>query len=80
MTTILEKLWDIISVDFGGLYPTGHCNLVAVDKRTRYPEVEATHSTAFKPTKIKLKKMFATHGTPSQVETNKGPTLQFERI
>ena len=73
MTTIPEKPWDIISVDFGGPYPDGHYNLVAVDKRTRYPEVETTHSTAFKPTKINLKKMFATHGTPSQVETDNGP-------
>ena len=29
----------------GGLYPDGHYNLVVIDKRTRYPKVEAVHST-----------------------------------
>ena len=73
MTTIPEKPWDIVAVDFGGPYPDGHYNLVAVDKRTRYPEVRTTYSTAFKPTKEKLKEMFATHGTPRQLESDNGP-------
>nr|XP_006814683.1 PREDICTED: uncharacterized protein K02A2.6-like [Saccoglossus kowalevskii] len=45
MTTIPEKPWDVILVDFGGPYPDGHYNLVAIDKRTRYPEVETVYST-----------------------------------
>ncbi len=72
-TTIPEKPWETISVDFGGPYPDGHYNLVAIDKRTRYPEVEITHSTAFEPTQRALKKMFATHGTPRRLETDNGP-------
>jgi len=48
--------------------------LVAVDKRTRYPEVAKTHLTATQPTMEKLKTMFATHGTPRlQLETDNGP-------
>ncbi|XP_041480959.1 uncharacterized protein K02A2.6-like [Lytechinus variegatus] len=73
MTTIPDKPWDVIAVDFGGPYPDGHYNLVAVDKRTRYPEVETTHSTSFKATRTKMKKMFATHGIPNRVETDNGP-------
>ena len=73
MTPIPEKPWDVISVDFGGPYPDGHYNLVAVDKRTRYPEVKTTHSTAFKPTMEKLKEIFATHGTPRRLESDNGP-------
>ena len=73
MTPIPKKPWDIVAVDFGGPYPDGHYNLVAVDKRTRYPEVQQTHSTAFKPTKRGLKTMFATHGTPRQLESDNGP-------
>ena len=30
MTTIPEKPWDIVAVDFGGPYPDGHYNLEAV--------------------------------------------------
>eukprot|EP00794_Sanderia_malayensis_P020866 gene20866-22918_t len=73
MTVIPNKPWEVVSVDFGGPYPDGHYNLVAVDKRTRYAEVETIHSTAAKPTMKKLKKMFATHGTPKRIESNNGP-------
>ena len=67
MPEIPEKPWQVVSVDFGGPYPDGHYNLVVIDKRTRYPEVESVHSTAAKPTKEKLKKIFATYGTPEQL-------------
>ena len=73
VTDIPKKPWDVIAVDFSGPYPDGHYNLVAIDKRTRYPEVAKTHSTAFQPTKEKLKTMFATHGTPRQLESDNGP-------
>lgn len=64
MTEIQENPWEVVSVDFGGPYPDGHYNLVVIDKRTRYPEVEKLHTTACKQTKEKLKKIFATHGIP----------------
>ncbi|KAL9982486.1 hypothetical protein ACROYT_G004534 [Oculina patagonica] len=73
VTDIPKKPWDVIAVDFSGPYPDGHYNLVAIDKRTRYPEVVKTNSTAFQPTKEKLKTMFATHGTPRQLESDNGP-------
>ena len=46
----------MVSVDFGGPFPDGHYNLLVIDKRTRYPEVEIVYPTAVKPTKEKLKK------------------------
>lgn len=47
--------------------------MVSVDKRTRYPEVAKTHSTA-QPTMEKLKTMFATHGTSRlQLENDNAP-------
>ena len=55
--------WDVIVVDFSAPYPDGHYNLMAMKKRTRYPEVAKTQSTTSKPTMEKLKTMFATHGT-----------------
>ena len=39
VTDIPKKPWDVVAVDFSGPYPDGHYNLVAIDKRTRYPEV-----------------------------------------
>ena len=76
MTEVPEKPWEVVSIDFGGPYPDGHYNLVVIDKRTRYPEVEVVSSTGIKQTKEKLKKIFATHGTPVQVESDNGPPFQ----
>ena len=69
---ITKEPWEEISIDFGGPYPDGHYNLVAIDQRTRYPEVEVVSSTAVKPTKEKLKKMFAHHGVPKRVQSDNG--------
>ena len=69
---IPETPWDTVSIDFGGPYPDGHYNLVAIDKRTRYPEVEQLRSIDFKHTRTALKKIFATHGTPRAVESDNG--------
>ena len=52
-SAIPKEPWEEISVDFGGPYPDGHYNLVVLDQRTRYPEVEVVFSTAMKPTKEK---------------------------
>ena len=80
ITDIPEKLWQVVSVDFGGPYSDGHYNLVIVDKRTRYPEVEVVYSTAAKPTKEKLKKVFATYGAPEQLETDNGPPFNSKEL
>ena len=72
-TEIPEGPWEVVSVDFGGPYPDGHYNLVVIDKRTRYPEVMTTSSTAFRPTKEKLQEIFATHGNPRRLESDNGP-------
>ena len=70
---IPEKSWEVVSVDSGGPYPDGHYNLVVIDKRTRYPEVERVYSRSAKSTTEKLKKMFATHGTPERLESDNCP-------
>ena len=73
MSTIPSQPWEHISIDFGGPYPDGHYNLVAIDRRTRYPEVATVYSTACRSTTEKLKVMFATHGTPRKITSDNGP-------
>ena len=73
MTAIPEHAWYTVSVDFGGPYPDEHYNLLVIDKRTRYPEVERLCSTVITSPKEKLKKIFATYGTSVQLETDNGP-------
>ena len=72
-SVIPDKRWEEVCIDFGGPYPDGHYNLVAVDKRTRYPEVEVVSSTLFEPTKAKLKQMFGHHGIPQRNNSDNEP-------
>ena len=44
---IPKKPWEIVAVHFGGSYPHGHNNLLAIDKRTiKVPEMAKTYATA----------------------------------
>jgi len=74
------KPWDVVAVDFVGPCPDGHYNLLAIGKGTRYPQVAKTHSTAFPPTKDRPKTMFATHGTPRQLESDNGPPFNSKEV
>ena len=58
---------------FSKMDPIGHYNLVVIDKRTRYPEVEQVTSTSFEQTRVKLKRIFAIHGILRRLETDNGP-------
>lgn len=66
MTVVHEKPWEVVSIDFGGPYSDGHYNLVAIDKRTRYPMVESLRAITGKQTIEKLRKIFSIHGTPNR--------------
>ena len=78
---LLPPQWEItvqIAIDFGGPYPGGHYNLVAIDKRTRYTEV--TYTTSSKPTQAKLKRMFGHHGIPQRVDSDNGLPFNSEEF
>jgi len=75
-TSIPKRSWEVVNLDFGGPYPDGHYNLVMVDQRSRYPVVEEVQNTSFKQTRIKLKEIFATYGTPRKILTDNGPPFQ----
>ncbi|XP_032231485.1 uncharacterized protein K02A2.6 [Nematostella vectensis] len=73
MTSLPERPWETVKADFCGQFPNKEYVLVVTDQYSRYPEVEFITSTALKPTRKKLKKMFATHGVPKVVQTDNGP-------
>ena len=79
-SVILEKPWEQISTDFGGPYPDGHYNLVAIDQRTRYSVAEVVSSTGFKQTKEKLKNTFAYLGIPRRLTLDNGPPFNSEQF
>ena len=71
-SVIPDKPWEEISIDFGGPYPNGHYNLIVVDKRTRYLEVEKVPSTSFKPTQANLKQRFSHQVIPQYTDSDRG--------
>ena len=75
-TAIPKRSWETVNLDYGGLHRDRHNNLVMVDQRSRYPVVEEVHSTSFKETRIKLKEIFATYGTPRKILTDNRPPFQ----
>ena len=77
---IPEKPWKVVSLDFGGPYPDRHYNLVVVNKRTRYPDVETLRTTACNKTKEKLRRIFSTHGTPRRVDSDNRPPFNSQEF
>ena len=75
-----EKAWEIVSVDFSGPYPDGHYNLVVVDKRTRYPDVEMVYSTAFASKKGETEKDFCNVRYTYSVGDRQWAAFQLERF
>ena len=80
MTTLPERPWQSIEVDFCGPYPSGEYVLVTTDQYSRYPDVEFTTTTACPSTKKKLKKIFSTSGVPEVVQTDNGPPFNSQEF
>lgn len=78
MTKLPERPWETVEIDFCGPFPSKEYALVITDQSSRYPEVEFVHSTAIKPVRKKLKKVFTTHGVPETVQSDNGPPFNSE--
>ena len=61
-TTMPKGPWETVHIDFYGPLPTGEYLLVAIDRYSRYPEVEVVRSTKASTVIPKLDQMFARHG------------------
>jgi hypothetical protein len=72
-TTLPERPWAKIDMDFWGPLPSGEYLLVMIDKYSRYPVVEIVRSTSADAVVPHIDKIFSTHGFPDQVQTDGGP-------
>ena len=72
-TTLPERAWQKIDMDFWGPLPSGEHLLVMIDKYSRYPEVEIVRSTSADAVVPHIDKVFSTHGFPERVLTDGGP-------
>ncbi len=73
MTEMPKGQWETLHLDFYGPLPSGEYLLVAIDRYSRYPEVEIVRSTKASTVIPKLDQMFARHGIPSIIKTDNGP-------
>ena len=73
MTEMPELPWRTIHIDFYGPLPTSEYLLVAVDRYSRFPEVEIIHSTRASTVIPKLERMFSVHGIPDTIISDNEP-------
>jgi hypothetical protein len=71
-----EQAWTTVEV---GPFPNGRYALGVTDQYSRYPEVEFTTTTSFEATRKKLKKIFATHCVPQNLQSDNGLPLNLTR-
>ncbi|CAB4022735.1 PREDICTED: uncharacterized protein K02A2.6-like [Paramuricea clavata] len=72
-TEMPELPWRTVHIDFYGPLPSSEYLLVAVDRYSRFPEVEIVHSTRASTVIPKLDKMFSVHGIPDTLISDNGP-------
>jgi len=73
-TTELSKgPWQQLAADLMGPLSSGDSLFVVVDYYSRYVEVEVMRSTTADKVVKSLKRMFLTHGLPTDITTDNGP-------
>jgi len=72
-TTLPERPWAKIDMDFWGPTPSGEHLLLMIDEYSRYPVVEFVRSTSADAVVPHIDKVFSTHGFPDRVKTDGGP-------
>lgn len=77
MTDMPIGPWKTLNLDFYGPLHSGEYLLVAIDRYSRFPEVEVLKSTKASVAIPKLDRIFATHGISYVVKTDNN--LPFNR-
>ena len=73
MTEMPELQWRTVHIDVYGPLPTSEYPLVAVDRYSRFSEVEIVHSTRASTVIPKLDKMFTVHDILYTIISDNGP-------
>ena len=68
--------WRDLAIDLLGPLPTGESILVVVDYYSRYYEVDILKSTVASKVISSLEEMFARHGLPVSLTSDKGPQFR----
>ena len=76
LTTVAERPWERIAIDFHGPLANGHELMVLVDEHSKFPVVAEVDSTAMEHVKPKLEEIFSLMGYPSNVRSDNGPPFK----
>lgn len=77
---IPEEVWEKVNVDYLGPFPNGQYIFVAIDQRSRFPEVEFTNSTSARKLINTLDRIFSTYGIPNVIVSVNGPPFKSHEI
>ncbi len=74
-----SRPWERVHLDFAGPFQ-GSMFFIAVDAHSKWPEVHALSNTTVQRTLESFRQMFAAHGLPSQIVTDKGHNLYLRNL
>lgn len=80
MSTLPEKPWENLAVDFCGPLESGAYLMVVVDECTRYPVVVDVFSTSAQAVIPELQKIFGIFGLPKVLKSDNGPPFFWTRV
>ena len=73
MSELPTNIWENLSVDFCGPFPSGYYLMVIIDEYSRYPIVETLTSLTSKCVIPLLDKTFSIFGIPKVLKSDNGP-------
>ena len=77
---IPETVWDKLNVDYLGPFPNGQYIFVAIDQRSKFPEIEFVSSTSANQQILALERIFSVYGVPNEIVSNNGPPFTSKAI
>ena len=80
VSTLPERPWDEVSIDFLGSIKTSNYFMVVIDDYRRFPVVETLTSISAKSVIPRLDRIVAMFGIPSICRTDNGPPLNGEEF
>jgi hypothetical protein len=73
MSKLPSNVWEKLSIDFCGRFPSGYYLMVIIDEYSRYPVVKTLTSLTAKSVIPLLDKTFSIFGIPKELKSDNGP-------
>jgi hypothetical protein len=80
MSELPSNVWEKLSIDFCGPFPSGYYLMVIIDEYSRYPVVETLTSLTAKSVIPLLDKTFSIFGIPKELKSVNGPPFNSQEF